>query len=84
MIQYKIVLSKQAQKDLNAIPDPFKSNIQSKLLSLENGLSNEVQRLRKFEYDYRLRVNDYRVLFNMEEENLIIIHRIKHRKEAYQ
>ena len=49
MIQYKIVLSKQAQKDLNAIPDPFKSNIQSKLLSLENGLSNEVKRLKKFE-----------------------------------
>jgi hypothetical protein len=43
MIQYKIVLSKQAQKDLNAIPDPFKSNIQFKVLSLENGLSNEVK-----------------------------------------
>jgi mRNA-degrading endonuclease RelE of RelBE toxin-antitoxin system len=61
--KYTIALSKQALKDLSHISEPYKSNIENKLLSLEKGLSPEVKKLKNFGSDYRLRVNDYRVLF---------------------
>ncbi|MBC6423092.1 MAG: type II toxin-antitoxin system RelE/ParE family toxin [Hormoscilla sp. SP5CHS1] len=33
-------------------------------------------------YEYRLRVGDYRVLFEIEED-VVVIYRIKHRSKAY-
>ncbi|MBM4066480.1 MAG: hypothetical protein FJ266_12705 [Planctomycetes bacterium] len=39
-------------------------------------------RLTNFTPEYRLRIGDYRILFEIEGQE-IIIHRIKHRKEAY-
>ena len=49
---------------------------------MENDLSGNVKRLTDFEPQYRLRVGNYRVLFNIEND-FIIIYRIKHRREAY-
>jgi mRNA interferase RelE/StbE len=39
--------------------------------------------LTNFTPEYRLKIGDYRILFEIEEQE-IIIHRIKHRKEAYE
>ncbi len=39
-------------------------------------------RLTNFDFDYRLRCGVYRVLFDL-EETVIIVHRVLHRKEAY-
>ncbi|WP_172128727.1 type II toxin-antitoxin system RelE family toxin [Arcobacter acticola] len=41
-----------------------------------------MKKLTNFEPAYRLRIGDYRVLFDV-EENIIIIGRILHRKESY-
>jgi len=49
---------------------------------MENDLTGDVKRLTDFELQYRLRVGNYRVLFNI-ENNALIIYRIKHRREAY-
>ncbi len=49
---------------------------------MKNGLSGDVKRLTNFSPEYRLRVGDYRVLFEVEDEK-ILIYRIKHRKDAY-
>jgi mRNA interferase RelE/StbE len=45
-------------------------------------LARDVKRLTNFTPEYRLRIGDYRVLFEIEEET-IIIYRIRHRREAY-
>ena len=42
----------------------------------------DIKRLTNFDIDYRLRCGDYRVLFDLEEDT-VIVHRILHRREAY-
>jgi mRNA-degrading endonuclease RelE of RelBE toxin-antitoxin system len=34
-------------------------------------------------FEYRLRVGDYRVLFGIEQTSRVIVHRVRHRREAY-
>lgn len=53
-----------------------------KVEALADDLSGDVKRLTNFTPEYRLRVGDYRVLFEVDGDN-VVIYRIKHRKEAY-
>lgn len=45
-------------------------------------LAGDVKRLINFTPEYRLRVGDYRVLFELEGSH-IVIYRVLHRREAY-
>ena len=49
---------------------------------MSDDLKGDVKRLTNFTPEYRLRVGDFRVLFEIEGE-AIIIYRIRHRREAY-
>jgi mRNA interferase RelE/StbE len=79
----QIEIRKSAIKDLKQISEPYKTTIHNKVLELKNfpNLQN-IKKLTNFEPAYRLRVGDYRVLFDVEKE-LIIIGRVLHRKESY-
>ena len=46
------------------------------------GLDGDVKQLTNFSPEYRLRIGDYRVLFEV-EQNKIAIYRIRHRKDVY-
>jgi len=50
---------------------------------MENDLQGDVKKLAHFTPEYRLRVGNYRVLFEIENE-AIVIYRIKPRDKAYQ
>ncbi len=41
-----------------------------------------MKRLTNYTPEYRLRVGDYRVLFEIEED-VLVIYRVKHGKDAY-
>ena len=79
----QIEIRKSAIKDLKQISEPYKTKIHNKILELRNfpNIQN-IKKLTNFEPAYRLRVGDYRVLFDVENE-LIIIGRVLHRKESY-
>ena len=79
----QIEIRKSAIKDLKQISEPYKTKIHNKILELRNfpNLQN-IKKLTNFEPAYRLRIGDYRVLFDVENE-LIIIGRVLHRKESY-
>ncbi len=49
---------------------------------ISNLWNRVIKKLTNFEPAYRLRVGDYRVLFDVEEET-IIIGRVLHRKKSY-
>jgi mRNA interferase RelE/StbE len=53
-----------------------------KIEALRHDLAGNVKRLKAFMPDYRLRVGNWRVLFEV-KGNSVIIHEIKHRSEAY-
>ena len=79
---YLIELKPRAIKDLKRLTKPEARKIIKKVMILEKGLIGDIKRLTNFTPEYRMRIGDYRVLFEVEKEK-IIIYRIKHRKEAY-
>lgn len=81
-MKYRVELKPRAIKDCKNIDRKIAKIIFSKIESLSNNLSGDVKKLANFTPEYRLRVGDYRVLFETEGDK-IIIYRIRHRKEAY-
>jgi mRNA interferase RelE/StbE len=81
-LKYSVELKPQALKDLRRIPSKDRDRILSRLERQENGLAGDVKKLTHFVLDYRLRVGEYRVLFEIEGKK-IIVYRVVHRREAY-
>jgi mRNA interferase RelE/StbE len=81
-MKYSIEIRKRAEKDLSSIPKPDAKNIADAIFALEDGLTGDVKKLTNFSPEYRLRVGNWRVLFEVSKHK-IIIYRILHRKEAY-
>ena len=79
---YLIELMPKAIKDLKALPKSDTKRVVEKIKALENGLSGDTKKLTNFSPENRLRVGNYRVLFEIENQK-IIIYRVKHRKEIY-
>ncbi|MDF1582561.1 MAG: type II toxin-antitoxin system RelE/ParE family toxin [Methyloprofundus sp.] len=78
-----IKLRKSAIKDLRKLPSSETERIHKRILELKNfpNLPN-CKKLTNFEPAYRLRSGDYRILFDV-NDNEIEIGRILHRKESY-
>ena len=57
--------TKKALKQLRKIPHPVKTLIAEKVSTLEDlEMATNIKKLTGHQYDYRLRVGDYRVFFN--------------------
>jgi mRNA interferase RelE/StbE len=78
----KVELKPQAIKDLRDLPKQDATRIAMKLQGLEDGLTGNIKRLTNFTPEYRLRVGDYRVLFEVQDD-LVIVYRVMHRKHVY-
>ena len=72
----------RAIRDLDKLPRNLAQRILGKIESLQQGGSSDVKRLTNFTPEYRLRVGDYRVLFERDAAS-IIIYRVVHRSQAY-
>ena len=81
-MRYKVEFKPRAIKDCRHIDKKLGQVIFSKIEALSNNLQGDVKKLTNFTPEYRLRVGDYRILFETEDDK-IIIYRIRHRKEAY-
>ena len=81
-MKYRVELKPRAIKDLKRIPKDNGKRIIEKLNILENNLQGDVKRLTNYTSEYRMRVGDWRILFEIEDEK-IVVYRIRHRKEAY-
>ncbi len=79
----KIDIRKSAIKDLKNISEPYKTNLHKKILELAifPNVTN-IKKLTEFEPAYRMRVGDYRILFDVLEDT-VIIGRVLHRKDSY-
>jgi len=71
-----------ALADLSGLPVRVAGQVMRKIDRLQHGLHGDIKRLTAFDCDYRLRSGNYRILFDVEGD-AIIIHRILDRKEAY-
>ncbi len=79
----KINLRKSAIKDLRKISSVEKKRIHSKIQMLTDFPSiSGCKKLTNFEPAYRLRVGNYRILFDVINDNIEIA-RVLHRRESY-
>ena len=81
-MNYHIEFKARAIKDLDGLPREMARRILDKAGALRNSLSGDVKSLTNHSPEYRLRVGDYRVLFDVDGD-IITIYRVKHRKNAY-
>jgi mRNA interferase RelE/StbE len=79
---YDLAFKPAASRDLNRLDRPTFDRIVGKITQLREGLAGDVKKLTNFTPNYRLRVGDYRVLFNV-ADNKIIVWRVLHRRDAY-
>ena len=81
-MSYQIEIKPQAIKDGKKIPQNMLKRIFERIELLSNNLQGNVKRLTNFSPEYRLRVGAYRILFEL-ENNTVVIYRIRNRKDAY-
>jgi len=84
-MSYTIITTKSVQKDLDNLPNELKDRIYSKISLLsENPLPDGVSKLKGYENEYRVRVGDYRVRYEInDKDRIILLLQCKHRKDVY-
>jgi len=64
-----VEIRKSAIKDFKKISEPYKTKIKLAIKNLENFPNlSKIKKLTNFEPPYRLRVGDYRILFDVYEK----------------
>ena len=81
-MKYTIELKPKAEKDLKGLSASNRGRVVERLRRLEEDLGGDVKKLSNHTPEYRMRAGDYRVLFEV-AENRIVVYRILHRGEAY-
>ena len=79
---YQIEFKPRAIRDLEAIDHTQARRIIEKIRLMQDELAGDVKRLTNITPEFRLRVGDYRILFEV-EAGKVIIYRVRHRKDAY-
>ena len=81
-MKFEVEFKPKAWKDLTGLPVDQSRRIVAKAEALQNDLAGDVKKLTNFTPEYRLRVGQYRVLFEVEGKK-VVIYRVRHRKDAY-
>jgi mRNA interferase RelE/StbE len=81
---YRVVLTRAAQKQLDDLPDDIAARITARLENLAaDPRPADVKKLKGRE-GWRIRVGDYRVLYTIQDNVLLIlVVRIAHRRDVY-
>ena len=84
MAQYKLIVRKSVSKDLSRIPKKDVQRILNAIQDLSQDPRPSQSKKLSGEEKYRLRCGVYRILYEIEDEQLIVcIVRAKHRKDVY-
>jgi mRNA interferase RelE/StbE len=81
-MRYSIEFKPRAVKDIEVLPSRIQGRVLAKIEEMSDNLAGDVKRLTQLTPEYRLRVGEYRALFEV-EGSTIVVYRIRHRREAY-
>jgi len=81
-MDYDLDIRPSAQRDIERLSPEVARRILRKLELLKGNLAGDVKRLVSYPVGYRLRVCDWRVLFDVEGQ-LILVRAVRHRSQAY-
>lgn len=83
---YELYIERHAEKDLRKLADsPLLSEITNKIKELKNNpRPQSSKKIKGTHNDWRLRIGNYRVLYEINKTNgTITIMRVKHRRDVY-
>ena len=85
MASFDLQWRKSTSKDLRRIPREAVSRIVAAVAKLaEEPLPHGSEKLTGSEHTYRIRVGDYRVVYELlRKANIVEIQRVRHRKDVY-
>ena len=85
MAQYRLEIKEKAIKELSRIRPDMGMKLLSSIESLaSNPKPRQSHKLRGSNISYRLRVGDYRVLYQIDEDyKLITVYKVGHRRDVY-
>jgi mRNA interferase RelE/StbE len=81
-MRFELSIRREALKSLDALPQKEAQRIIRALDVLTDNLTGDVKKLTGFFPQYRLRIGNYRALFELKNK-VIVVHSISHRKDAY-
>lgn len=83
-MRYSLRIRRSAEKDLNRLPEFVFGRINERLLSLEDDPRPHGTKRLSHRGEYRLRVGDYRVLYEIDDKRKIVeIVSVGHRRDVY-
>jgi mRNA interferase RelE/StbE len=82
-VEYQVDFRAAALHDLRGFTPGVSARVILKIQAMTHDLAGDVKRLRNFGIGYRLRVGDFRVLFDLSGD-MIIVRRVVHRSKAYE
>jgi len=83
-MKYQVILPKSVQKELDRLPDDVARRILARLAALETSPRPADVKKLKGRKAWRIRVGDYRVIYEIQDRVLqIIVITVGHRREVY-
>jgi mRNA interferase RelE/StbE len=84
-VTYQVEFTKKASKQLDKLSKDLQQKIKTKVQELaDNPRPGGVVKLENSDDRYRIRVGDYRVLYEIQDDLLIVsVIRVGHRREVY-
>jgi mRNA interferase RelE/StbE len=81
-MEYEVEFKPKAIKDLDSLQPDDARRVINRINRMRNNLEGDVKHLTNFTPEYRLRVGDFRVLFEL-AGNRVTVYRIVNRRDAY-
>jgi mRNA interferase RelE/StbE len=83
--EYKVFFKSSADRQLRKLPEALQRRIVAKVEALANNPRPQgVVQLAEYEHLWRIRVGDYRVVYEIHDDRLVIlVLRVAHRKDVY-
>ena len=85
MAKYRLLYKRPAAKEIQKLPKAVQKRLKIKLewfIAQNNPLQFATALTKPTDAQYRFRVGAYRILFDVEGSNMVILH-IQHRREIY-
>jgi len=82
---FEIFIEERVSKEIEKMSKKLKDNLIKKLKILEKGFSLEldIKKLKGFQNHYRMRIGNFRLLFYLNENN-VIVYKIGKRENIYE
>jgi mRNA interferase RelE/StbE len=83
-MSYQVIIPKPVQKQLDSLPDDVHDRAVKRIMALkENPRPRECVKLKGYENEYRIRIGNYRLRYEVrDQESIVLLLHCKHRKDV--